>query len=176
MWQGLNVFVVVPAYNEAPRIGRTLGEIPAWVDAIVVVDDASRDQTGEAARASDRAIVLRHEANRGVGAAIVTGYRHALTLANAKEGPSVFAVMAGDGQMDPADLPHLLAPLAAGECDYAKGNRFAHPDVRRNMPPGRYVGGRVFSTLTSILVGMRSGESPFISAMRRLSVICRGSG
>src|SRR5579864_9298443 len=111
MWMGSRVVVVVPAWDEAPRIGRVLSGIPPWVDAIVVVDDASRDGTTDAARAvlDGRVEVVRHGENRGVGAAIATGYARALALAPAPR--DVFVVMAGDGQMDPRDLPLLVTPV-----------------------------------------------------------------
>ena len=84
-------------------------DVPACVDHVLVVDDASHDRTFlEASRVRRRGLeVLRHPRNRGVGAAIATGYRRALEL-----GVDAAVVMAGDGQMDPADLPALLAPIA----------------------------------------------------------------
>ena len=87
---------------------------------------------------------MRHDANRGVGGAIVTGYRRVLAL-----GVDVAVVMAGDGQMDPADLPALLDPIADGRADYVKGNRFRRRDVWREMPPTRIVGNVVLSLATS---------------------------
>ena len=87
--------------------------------------------------------MLQHPRNRGVGAAIATGYRRALAL-----GVDAAVVMAGDGQMDPADLPALLAPVVDGSADYVKGNRFAHGDVWRVMPPARIVGNIALSLAT----------------------------
>src|SRR6185436_11406106 len=110
MFENRKVIVVVPAYNEAKLIDRVLDTMPAIVDRVIVVDDASTDTTGELllaarARVVPRLLVIRHERNGGVGAAIVTGYRAAL-----QEGPDtgLVAVMAGDAQMDPEDLPRLL--------------------------------------------------------------------
>ena len=125
MFEGRRVIVVVPAHNEEKLIGHVLDTMPAFVDRIVVVDDASRDRTpdilGEAAaRMGDRLHVIRHTGNSGVGAAIISGYRAAL------EGGApgaLVAVMAGDAQMDPADLPRLLMPLVKDQADYTKGNR-----------------------------------------------------
>src|SRR5690348_14600761 len=106
--------------------------MPAFVDHVIVVDDASRDATGrEAARPGDpRVEVIRHPDNRGVGAAIVTGYRRARAM-----GADVAAVMAGDGQMDPDDLAAVALPVVRGEVDYVKGDRLAYPGVFRAMPP-----------------------------------------
>jgi glycosyltransferase involved in cell wall biosynthesis len=153
------VFVVVPAWQEAPRIGRVIGAMPAWVDRVIVVDDASTDGTREAALASGdpRVEVLRHEANRGVGAAITSGYARALAEAGSPR--DAFVVMAGDGQMDPADLPAVVAPIARGEADYVKGDRFRGPGAARSMPLGRRVGGRVFSWATGLAIGVPISDS-----------------
>lgn len=150
MYHGLRVAVVVPAYNEADRIRTTVRGVPDYVDRIIVVDDASRDATSAAARQTTRSglSVLRHEQNRGVGAAIVTGYRAAL-----QHGCDVVVVMAGDGQMDPQDLPALLAPIVAGQADYSKGNRFAHAELRSAMPPLRRVGNTLLSLLSRVSSG-----------------------
>src|SRR5437763_1069196 len=111
MFGRLRVAVVVPAFNEERSVAKTVRSVPTFVDHVLVVDDASADRTfAEAGRIKRRGLeVLRHPRNRGVGAAIATGYRRALEL-----GVDVAAVMAGDGQMDPEDLPGLLAPLQSG--------------------------------------------------------------
>ncbi|MGE5184095.1 MAG: glycosyltransferase family 2 protein [Acidobacteriota bacterium] len=152
MHRDLRIAVVIPAYNERAKIAETVARVPAWVDDVFVVDDASRDDTAnEAARAGDpRVAVIRHTANRGVGAAIATGYRRALAA-----GSDVAVVMAGDGQMDPEDLPALLAPIADGTADYVKGNRFKHPAVWREMPPARIVGNVLLSAATRVTSGYR---------------------
>src|SRR4051812_31827902 len=109
MWQSAKVAVVVPCFREARLITRTLSGIPAFVDLIVVVDDASDDGTAEAVRnlADCRVELVVHPENRGVGAAIVSGYRAAL-----KADCDVIAVMAGDAQMAPEDLTAVIAPVA----------------------------------------------------------------
>ena len=105
MFKGCRVAVVVPAFNEARKIARTLRSIPGFVDHVIVVDDASADGTGRIAKRSQRRglAVIRHDRNRGVGAAIATGYAAAF-----EAGADVSAVMAGDSQMDPADLMVLI--------------------------------------------------------------------
>jgi glycosyltransferase involved in cell wall biosynthesis len=150
MYRGLRIAVVIPAFNEEKAIAQAIRSVPAFVDDVIVVDDASHDESSlQAARAaSEHVTMVRHEANRGVGAAIVTGYRRALAL-----GADAVAVMAGDGQMDPADLPALLAPIASGDADYVKGNRFAHPDVWHAMPLTRLAGNLILSTLTKAVSG-----------------------
>jgi dolichol-phosphate mannosyltransferase len=151
--------VVVPAWDEAPRIGRVLRAMPPWVDAIFVVDDASRDGTADAARAAGdpRVVVERHERNRGVGAAIATGYRRA---GAAGGGPrDVFVVMAGDGQMDPRDLPAVVDPIARGEADYVKGDRFRWPGGAGAMPLARRIAVKAFSVATAIAIGRPVSDS-----------------
>jgi len=150
MLRGRRIAVVVPAFNEAAKISRTIRSVPGFVDHVIVVDDASQDGTGRRARRSQRRglEVLRHPENRGVGAAIATGYARAFVL-----GAEVTAVMAGDSQMDPADLGGLLAPVLDGRADYAKGNRFAWPSGWRQMPLSRLVGNVVLSFLTQVAAG-----------------------
>ena len=159
MWMQSRVVAVVPAWNEAPRIGRVVRAMPEWVDAVVVVDDASRDGTAEVARGAGdgRLHVVRHERNRGVGAAIATGYRRAGELAPGYR--DVFVVMAGDGQMDPHDLPALIDPVVRDDADYVKGNRFGSRDVVRTMPPTRLLGGLAFSWATSRAIGVSVSDS-----------------
>ncbi len=150
MYRGLRIAVVIPAFNEENAIAQAIRTVPAFVDDVIVVDDASHDATSlQAARAAGTHVtVVRHEANRGVGAAIVTGYRRALAL-----GADVAAVMAGDGQMDPFDLPALLQPIAEGRADYVKGNRFRHADVWHAMPATRLAGNLILSLLTKAVSG-----------------------
>jgi glycosyltransferase involved in cell wall biosynthesis len=154
MFRGRVVAVVIPAHDEADKIAATIRSVPGFVVHVVVVDDGSGDATAaiarRAARRSRRIDVIVHERNRGVGAAIVTGYARALAL-----GAQATAVMAGDGQMDPADLPRLLAPVMAGEVDYAKGNRLAWPGGWRTMPAVRLCGSVALSWLTRLATGVR---------------------
>jgi len=148
--EGKRVAVVVPAHDEQELIGTTLAGIPAFVDRIYVVDDGSRDATVERAQATgdSRIEVIPHDRNRGVGAAIVTGYRRALM-----EGIDATAVMAADNQMDPADLELLATPVVRGELDYAKANRLVSGEAWTLIPRTRYLGNAVLSMLTKIASG-----------------------
>jgi glycosyltransferase involved in cell wall biosynthesis len=161
MWLSSRVVVVVPALDEAPRIDRVLRAMPPWVDAIVVVDDVSRDGTVEVVRAraieDARVEIVRHDRNRGVGAAIATGYRHAGQASGGAR--DAFVVMAGDGQMHPDDLPAVVDPIARGEADYVKGDRFHGPDAASGMPLARRLGGRAFSWATSRAIGLSISDS-----------------
>jgi glycosyltransferase involved in cell wall biosynthesis len=150
MLEGKTVGVVVPAHDEETLIAETLGGIPGFVDRILVVDDGSRDRTAERARSfgDPRVEVVSHDRNRGVGAAIVTGYRRAL-----EHELDVVCVMAADNQMDPGDLPALVQPVARGELDYAKANRLFTGQAWELIPRTRYLGNAVLSMLTKIASG-----------------------
>jgi glycosyltransferase involved in cell wall biosynthesis len=150
MLEGKSVGVVVPAHDEEALIGETLGGIPGFVDRVVVVDDGSADGTAERARGfgDPRVEVIVHDRNRGVGAAIVTGYRRSL-----EHGLDVVCVMAADNQMDPADLATLVQPVARGELDYAKANRLFTGQAWELIPRARYLGNAVLSMLTKIASG-----------------------
>ncbi len=150
MLEGKRVAVVVPAHNEEQLIVSTLQGIPGFVDRIFVVDDASTDATAERARSVDdsRVEVIVHDRNRGVGAAIVTGYKRALT-----ERIDATAVMAGDNQMDPDELEALSLPVVRDELDYAKANRLFTGSAWTLIPHSRYLGNAVLSLFTKIASG-----------------------
>jgi glycosyltransferase involved in cell wall biosynthesis len=155
MRHGARIAVIVPAYREERLIATTLCAIPDWVDLVFPVDDASPDGTWAAIKSvqDPRIVAVRHPLNRGVGAAIVSGYRAAL-----ERGAAVLAVMAGDGQMDPSDLGSVVDPVALGRADYVKGNRFRHRE-RRRMPFARRAGGAVLSALTRVATGLDVDDS-----------------
>lgn len=150
MYGAAKVAVVVPAHNEERLIDVTLAQMPAWVDTLYVVDDASSDGTWPklAAVTDPRLRRIRHQHNRGVGAAIVSGYYQAL-----RDDNQIIAVMAGDAQMDPADLPALLQPIVRGEASYVKGNRFRHSDFR-DMPRLRRWAGQGLALVTRTFTGL----------------------
>jgi glycosyltransferase involved in cell wall biosynthesis len=147
---GKQVAVVVPARDEEALLPQTLAGIPEFVDRVYVVDDGSTDGTVAAAEAAGdgRVSVIRHERSGGVGAAIVSGYKRALS-----DGVDVTAVMAADNQMDPADLETLAGAVARGEVDYAKANRLFTGQAWELIPRTRYLGNAVLSMLTKIASG-----------------------
>ncbi|HEX8185205.1 MAG TPA: glycosyltransferase family 2 protein, partial [Blastocatellia bacterium] len=149
MYKGHRVAVVMPIHNERPRIERAISRVPSFVDSIIAVDDASTDGTwGTLSRITNSKLIkLRHEKNRGVGAATKTGYRHCLGTE-----PDLIAVMDGDGQMDGRDLSKLLDRAITG-VDYVKGNRFLHSQSLSSMPAARYAGNLFFSWLTCQAMG-----------------------
>jgi glycosyltransferase involved in cell wall biosynthesis len=152
MYLEKTIGVVVPAYNEEKLITQTLTSIPAFVDSIIVANDASDDNTASVVRkiAQDdkRIHLVEHDVNQGVGGAIVSGYKKALALEI-----DVTAVMAGDAQMDPEDLVRIIEPIAHGAADYAKGNRLFHGDAWKMMPHHRYLGNALLSLMTKFSSG-----------------------
>jgi len=148
--EGLRVAVIVPAYQAAATIEKVLTGVPAWVEAIYVIDDGSRDDTAERVRAANdpRVRLLAHGTNLGVGRAMVTGYRHAL-----RQGLDICVKMDADDQMDPSYLPDLIRPLVLGRADYAKGNRFHDLEALRGMPTVRRVGNAALSFLLKAASG-----------------------
>jgi glycosyltransferase involved in cell wall biosynthesis len=150
MYEGRRVAAVVPALNEAAHVAGVITGMPAYVDAIIVVDDHSTDGTAAAAEAvgDTRVEIVRHERRRGVGGATVSGMRCAL-----ERGADLVVKVDGDGQMDPARMESLLAPLVSEGYDYAKGNRFLHPAALRQMPVRRLLGNFALTFLTKLASG-----------------------
>lgn len=148
----VRVAVVVPCYRVAGTIATVLAGIGPEVDHIVCVDDACPEGSGEAiaaaARVDARIRLLRHETNRGVGAATCTGYRAAI-----EAGADVIVKIDGDGQMDPRLIPSFVAPIAAHEADYVKGNRFFSIETVRQMRAGRLLGNAGLSFLSKLSSG-----------------------
>jgi len=144
MYKNHRVAVVMPIHNEEAHLALAISRVPPLVDLIIAVDDGSIDGTWDrlARIESEKLVRIRHEKNRGVGAATKTGYLRAL-----EAGVELIAVMDGDGQMDGCDLPALLDRAISG-VDYVKGNRFLHTQSISAMPASRYVGNRIFSWLT----------------------------
>jgi glycosyltransferase involved in cell wall biosynthesis len=122
------------------------------VDSIIVVDDASTDQTADIVKrlleSDTRITLVVLPANEGVGGAIVGGYKEAL-----QRDIDVTAVMAGDAQMDPDDLLHVIEPVCRGEVDYTKGNRLFTGEAWTLIPRERYLGNAFLSLLTKIASG-----------------------
>jgi glycosyltransferase involved in cell wall biosynthesis len=202
MLNNKTIAVVVPAYNEEKQIAMVIGSMPAFVDRIVVVSDASKDNTGQIvtgmfetkhnysdvilknnldtepegpySRArkiiqllnrneqqyfaksdmevltpdNSRIVLISHHKNRGVGAAIASGYKwckdHDIDCT---------VVMAGDGQMDPDELESICLPVLNENIDYVKGNRLIHLSSWQAMPKARFFGNSVLSILTKIASG-----------------------
>ena len=125
--------LVIPSYRVRPHILDVLSRIGPDVALIVVVDDACPENSGALVKSStrdERISVVTHKRNQGVGGATLTGYRACL-----EAGMDIIVKMDGDGQMDPERIADLIAPIADGEADYCKGNRFYDLDLLSQMPP-----------------------------------------
>jgi glycosyltransferase involved in cell wall biosynthesis len=145
------VVAVVPAFNEAGAIGKVVDEIREAAPGVdvVVVDDASTDDTASVAEARG-ATVLRLPFNVGIGGAVQTGFRFAL-----EEGYELAIRLDGDGQHDARGIPRLLAPVECGEANLVIGSRFVETGGSYRPPFARRVGIRVFARLVSLLGGQR---------------------
>ena len=145
------VAVIIPALNEAGKIGRVLDKFPrdGRFEAIIV-DDGSSDGTGDEARAHGASTVIRHEVRRGVGAAIQSGWSVAL-----ERGFPYLALLSGDDQHEPAELVGALDTLLATGADYVQGSRWM-PGGRVEGPiGGRSRGTRLYSLAFSLLAFRR---------------------
>ncbi|MBB1598185.1 glycosyltransferase family 2 protein [Achromobacter sp. UMC46] len=145
------VAVVIPAYKVVRHILDVIAEIGPEVSGIFVVDDNCPDGSG--AYVSEhcrdlRVTVLKNDVNRGVGGAVMTGYRQAIDA-----GYDIMVKVDGDGQMDPRLIPDFVAPIIAGEADYTKGNRFFDLETLRAMPRKRLFGNAVLSFMTKFSSG-----------------------
>lgn len=154
MYRNKKVAVVVPAYNEETQVDRiVIATMPEFVDKIVVINDCSSDLTSDVVRSSEgyklgRVELIEHDVNQGVGGAIATGYKWARD--NEYE---IAVVMAGDGQMDPNDLPAIMDPIIDDIADYTKGNRLVTGDAFKKIPKIRFFGNSVLSLLTKVASG-----------------------
>ncbi len=159
MYRKRKIAVVVPAYNEERLIGQTLSGMPGFVDKIYVIDDSSTDGTAQVVRQfqqqNKKIYLISHEQNQGVGAAIISGYKKAL-----RDKAEVVAVMAGDDQMDPVQLPRLLDPIIDGKADYSKGNRLSRSEHKVGMSRWRQFGNFLLGTLTKMSSGYWHVQDP----------------
>jgi glycosyltransferase involved in cell wall biosynthesis len=152
VFQGKKIGVTVPAYNEERLVASVINNMPSYVDRVYIVDDGSTDRTrqivSDMCQKNHKVELVEHKTNRGVGAAIATGYERCL-----EDGMDIAVVMAGDNQMDPAELPKLLAPVINGEAGYCKGNRMASFRTMKGMPPLRRFGNWLLKWITRVSSG-----------------------
>lgn len=168
----MTIWAVIAAFNEAANIARVVEGVRPQVSRVLVVDDGSIDGTGERA-AGAGAVVIRHQANRGKGAAIRTGIAAALA-----GDASHVLLLDGDGQHDPADAPALIEAARDGRGDFVLGER---PFDRATMPGSRYWTNRISSRVISrYFVGTEVGDAQsgyrMVSSdlLRRLRLTGRG--
>jgi len=134
MYKGQSIQVILPALNEAGKIGRAVQRIPRpLVDRVLVVDDGSTDGTAAEAETAG-ATVIRHDSNRGVGAAIRSGIERAQ-----QDGIALTGIMAGDDQDDPEELVRLAEAIVDRGCEFVQGSRYLPGGKRLNQPLSRTV-------------------------------------
>ena len=153
MRNGWQVGVVIPARNEEHFIADVISSVPDFVDHVVVVNDGSKDKTGEIVKnhmAENDSIELINLSGNGGGCAIDSGHRRLLERLNE---PFVSVVMAGDGQMDPLDLSSLIEPVTNNTTDYVKGNRFHHLEGTGKMPKVRKLASIILGFFTTLAAG-----------------------
>jgi glycosyltransferase involved in cell wall biosynthesis len=147
---GKTLAVVIPAFNAEATIQAVIAAIPACVDRIVIVNDASVDDTrARIAKSLDpRIILIDHDRNQGVGGAMVTGFKEALELKS-----ELIAKIDADGQMDPRYLDRFARVAIHHRCDYVKANRFGHLEALPAMPRVRLAGNLIMTFLTKFASG-----------------------
>jgi glycosyltransferase involved in cell wall biosynthesis len=156
MYLGKKIAVVMPAYNAAKTLQRTYDEVMAQgvVDVVVVVDDASRDETAAVARALPNTVVHVHEANRGYGGNQKNCYRIAL-----EQDADVIIMVHPDYQYTPKLVPAMASMIASGLYPCVLGSRILGGQaLRGGMPWWKYVSNRVLTLLENIFTGAKLSE------------------
>ncbi|MBD3292201.1 MAG: glycosyltransferase [Armatimonadia bacterium] len=151
----VSLCVIVPAFDEEATIGDIVSrclEVPVpgiSERQVIVIDDGSHDRTADLAQATG-ARVIRHESNRGVGAAFQTGLRAAL-----ESGADMIVNIDGDGQFEPERIPDLIAPILERRADFTTASRFKDPKLVPEMPRVKRWGNRLMSRLISRVARQR---------------------
>ncbi len=160
------ILIVLPAYNETGKVGRVVEKIKATgFDAtIMVVDDCSSDGTSDEAEKAG-AIVLRHEKNRGVGAAIRTGINYGI-----ENGYDICTVLSSDDQHEPKELSRVVTPVVNDDYDFIQGSRRLKDGRVVNDQPFRKITTKLYSLLLSFLVGRRITDATNGFRAFRLSI------
>ena len=161
------VVACIPAYNEEGRIGPVVVRTKALVDRVLVCDDGSTDLTTVVSEGLG-ATVIRHDRNRGKGAAMRTLFELAQDLK-----PDIVVVLDADSQHDPQDIPRLVLPIVNGEADFVIGSRFAEGGVS-DAPLYRRLGQWLFNSASSYNGLVRDTQSGFRAfSPRALAVVSR---
>jgi glycosyltransferase involved in cell wall biosynthesis len=152
-----DIIGVIPGYQCRPTIGEVVEGTLRHLARVVVVDDGSSDGTGEEAERAG-AEVLRHPENRGKGAALRTAFDFLFEERRAGAIPGVVAIamLDGDGQHDPDDLPELFGAWDSGECDLIVGGRLKEKAL---IPPHRYWTNTIGTRLLSLVTGVALEDS-----------------
>lgn len=154
----MKVIAVIPAYNEEKTIAGVIAGIKKYAKHIIVIDDGSRDKTGETAK-QEGVKVLRHAINIGLGGALGTGLKAAIM-----DDADVVITLDADGQHSPEDIPLILEPIIKNEADFVVGSRFLK---KQKMPVFRKVANGFANFTTFVFWGARSSDTQ--SGMRAFS-------
>lgn len=145
------IAAVLPCYRVRRQVMGVLDAIGSEIQLIYCIDDGCPEHSGDIIESEcrdQRVKVIRHQRNRGVGGAVITGYRAALA-----DSADIVVKLDADGQMDPRLIGSLIAPIALGRADYTKGNRFFSLEAIGRMPTSRLIGNAVLSFLTKLSTG-----------------------
>ena len=136
------IAVVIPSYKVSKHIRDVLRSLPEFIDAVIVVDDACPENSGNIAKelGLEKVHIIFHEKNQGVGGAVISGFKKAMEL-----GSDIVVKLDGDGQMDPRNIEKLIQPIIDNSADYTKGNRFHDFNALRSMPKIRLFGNSLLS-------------------------------
>lgn len=154
----MRIAVAIPCYKVTQHVLGVIHAIGPEVETIYAVDDACPNGSGrfiEENNRDQRVRVLYNPENQGVGGAIITAYRAALA-----DGMDIIVKVDGDGQMDPALIPHFTRHIVRGKADYTKGNRFYRPESLRGMPPIRLLGNSALSFINKLSTGYWPNMDP----------------
>jgi dolichol-phosphate mannosyltransferase len=149
-----DTLITIFVYNEGARVAKVLHGLrsrPANCDVLVLDDGSTDDSTGFIE--SFEYPVLRHPQNLGAGASVRDAVRYAT-----EQGYRFIVLIAGNGKMDPAQIPRLIQPLLSGECDYVQGSRYLAGGNHQNLPLFRHVMIHAFTWIVWALTGFRGTD------------------
>lgn len=156
MYRNMKVSVVIPAFNEERLIAKTVNSVPDFVDYIIVINDASSDNTQtelqNLTKSNKRITILDNAKNMGVGGSLIRGFKYALTSTDAE----AIGIMPGDAQADTNFIEPMLNEFIDTGVDYIKANRFYHREALKAMPVYRQLGNIFISLLTKFSTGYYS--------------------
>lgn len=145
------IAVIIPSYKVKNHILDVLAAIDSDVSRIYIVDDACPENSGKFVKENcqdPRITIIFHETNKGVGGAVLSGYKQAMA-----DGASILVKIDGDGQMNPKHISRLISPIVRGEADYTKGNRFFDIEKLLVMPRARLFGNSCLSLINKVVNG-----------------------
>jgi glycosyltransferase involved in cell wall biosynthesis len=154
VYQDKKIIVVMPAYNAALTLEKTVREIPSWVDELILTDDASVDNTVEVAQSLGVKHIMRHDVNRGYGGNQKTCYKKALEL-----GGDIIIMLHPDYQYTPKLIPSMVNLIAQDLYPVVLGSRIlGNGALKGGMPWYKYVANRVLTFTQNIFLGQKLSE------------------